>query len=225
LLQVLRCLDSFHAQTLSPEADIELVRKYLDEKVTRNAVTIHDFARQAIGGDEYSINDVAHDLKEWERLADASWLQAQLRDRRTTTLHGDLTIENVIIAPDHPHGLYIIDPNPENIFDSPLIDWAKMMQSLHLGYETLNRGISCTLSGTSVHLSAARSQAYAELHQTLEAEIRSRFGDDGLREIYFHELVNYLRLTTYKIRQSQTRGFGFFACCSLLLRRYQERYG
>ncbi len=225
LLQVLDCIDALHARTVAPEADPRLVASYLEEKVSRNAATIVDFARHTIGGDSYSINDLHYDLGEWRSFADPEWLQAQLRDRRIATIHGDLTIENVIIAPDHPRGLYIIDPNPENVFDSPLIDWAKMMQSLHLGYETLNRGISCSLSGGAIQLPTARSQAYAELHETFEAEIRARFGEDGLREIYFHELVNYLRLTTYKIRQSQNRGFGFFACCSLLLRRYRERYG
>jgi hypothetical protein len=99
-----------------------------------------------------------------------------------------------------------------------------MMQSLHLGYETLNRGISCSLDGDAIQLAAARSHAYAELHETLEMEIRARLGEDGLREVYFHEMVNYLRLTTYKIRQSHNRGLGFFACTSLLLRRYRERY-
>ncbi len=225
LVQVLDCVGALHTRTVADEADPDLVVKYLEEKVSRNAATILDFARHTLGRDDYSINDVAYDLGEWRNFADRNWLLAQLRDRRVATIHGDLTIENVIIAPDHPRGLYIIDPNPENVFDSPLIDWAKMMQSLHLGYETLNRSLSCSPSGGAIQLTTARSQAYAELHETLEAEIRSRFGEDGLREVYFHELVNYLRLTTYKIRQSQNRGLGFFACCSLLLRRYQERYG
>jgi hypothetical protein len=223
LLQVVERADNFHGRTRSGTASDEIVRRYLDEKVSRNAAGIVDFARRRIGGDAFAINDMDCDLAEWSCLADPEWLGAQIRHREVATIHGDLTIENVIIAPDHPHGLYIIDPNPENIFDSPLIDWAKLMQSLHLGYETLNRGISCGLSGNSISLAAARSQAYAELHDTLEGEIRARFCEDRLREIYFHELVNYLRLTTYKIRQCPQRGLGFFACTALLLKRYRER--
>lgn len=225
LIKVLDRAHDLHGRTAVGDADPALVARYLEEKASRNAETILAFARHAVGGDGYTINDAPHDLGEWNCLKDPAWLSAQIRDRRAAVIHGDLTVENVIIAPDHDFGLYIIDPNPENIFDTPLIDWAKMMQSLHLGYETLNRGISCTVSGNAIDFAAARSQAYAELHATLEEEIAARFGDDGLREVYFHELINYLRLTTCKIRQSHTRGLGFFACCSLLLRRYRERYG
>jgi hypothetical protein len=53
----------------------------------------------------------------------------------------------------------------------------------------------------------------------------SRFSGDALREVYFHELVNYLRLTPYKMRQSAERGLAFFACTSLLLREYRQNYG
>ena len=224
LMQVLERLDAFHARTISEGADLAISR-YLNEKGAANAATILGFARHAVGSDEFTINGTQYTFEEWRCLEDSDWLVAQIRDRRVATIHGDLTIENVIIAPEHPFGLYIIDPNPQNIFNSPLIDWAKMMQSLHLGYETMNRGISCSIAAGAIRLATARSQAYAELHEALETEIRARFGEDGLREVYFHELINYLRLTTYKIRQSRERGLGFFACTTLLLRRYRERYG
>jgi hypothetical protein len=70
-----------------------------------------------------------------------------------------------------------------------------------------------------------RSQAYAELHAFLESEAIRLLGADGLREIYFHEVINYMRLTTYKIRQSRMRGLGFYACTALLLDRYLARWG
>ena len=43
-----------------------------------------------------------------------------------------------------------------------------------------------------------------------------------MREIAFHELVNYLRLLPYKIRNEPAQGLTFFVCTSLLLRRYCE---
>ena len=49
---------------------------------------------------------------------------------------------------------------------------------------------------------------------------RARFGEDGLREIYFHELMNYLRMMPYKIRQNPKKAICFFACTSILLGQY-----
>ena len=129
----------------------------------------------------------------------------------------------MIVAPQLPRGWYIIDPNPENVFDTPLIDWAKQMQSVHLGYEGLNRGVPCTLTDSAIRLSFTKSHAYTTLHGDLEHFLMERYGPDVVREVYFHELVNYLRLTPYKIRQDPVKGLTFFACTSVLLQRYLDR--
>jgi hypothetical protein len=224
MLGLLERIDVLHSNEGSEAAHSSRVDEYLARKATANARQIVDFTRSQLGGDEYRINGVGFSLDEWRVFDDRNWLSRQVSSRRQAVIHGDLTIENVVIAPDHESGFYVIDPNPENIFDSPMIDWAKMMQSLHLGYETLNRSVQATPSDGEIALPIARSEAYASLHRLLESEIVSRFSEDALREVYFHELVNYLRLTPYKIRQSAQRGLAFFACTSLLLREYQQNY-
>ena len=93
-----------------------------------------------------------------------------------------------------------------------------------MGYETLNRGLSCTLSDGHIKLSSARSDVYRDLHILLENEMIARFGEDTLREIYFHEIANYLRLIPYKMRRDPMRGLGFFACANILLARYVNRW-
>jgi len=226
LARVIDCVDDFHrASALASEASTTEIDIYLDVKGRRNADLIEEFARRLLPWNEFSVNGTSFDPALWGRLRDLAWMRAQIRDRRVAAIHGDLTIENIIIAPNRPGGFYLIDPNPENVFNSPLIDWAKLMQSLHLGYESLNRGAVCRRSDAGLELATMRSHDYAELHGMLEREIVSRFGKDGLREVYFHEIINYLRLTPYKIRQSQTRGLSFFACTAILLGRYCERWG
>jgi hypothetical protein len=132
-------------------------------------------------------------------------------------------VENIIVSPMHSRGWYLIDPNPANIFDTPLIDWAKLMQSLNLGYEGMNRGGAPTLNGSAIRLPLTRSSAYADLHQHLRTLLMGRCGVERLREIDFHELVNYLRLIPYRIRQTPQRAITFFACAAILLRRYRAR--
>lgn len=224
LLDVFGRVDRFHRSGPVGVAPKEDVEAYLGSKVTANARTVLSFARGVLSSDAYSINGVTYDLSEWDALLDTRWLAEQVRDRRVGPVHGDLTIENLIVAPGVPTGWYAIDPNPDNTFDSPLIDWAKLMQSLHLGYEGLNRAPHCSASGPDLTVAFTRSLAYGELHAELERLAEARLGPDGLREVYFHELVNYLRLTPYKIRQDATKGLCFFACTSVLLRRYRERW-
>ena len=74
-------------------------------------------------------------------------------------------------------GMYIIDPNPENIFDTPLIDWAKLMQSLHLGYESLNKVPTCKWKDGAFEMILTRSHAYDELHKFTRRTLANRFGD------------------------------------------------
>jgi aminoglycoside phosphotransferase (APT) family kinase protein len=221
LLKIINCMDELHAASESRDAASEQVDGYLHEKAMRNAECIVQFARSAMGTDSYRINGEEYDLKEWDALRDLGWLRPQVRARRQAGVHGDLTIENIVISPQHDEGFYVIDPNPENVFDTPLIDWAKMMQSLHLDYEGLNKSASSSFVDGGITLPIMRSEAYASLHKLLESEIVSRFSADTLREVYFHELVNYLRLTPYKMRQSTQRGLAFFGCTSLLLRKYR----
>ena len=75
----------------------------------------------------------------------------------------------------------------------------------------------CRRDETGLTLASMRSHSLRQLHAMLETEIVGRFGPDGLREVYFHEIVNYLRLTPYKIRQQPMRGLSFFACAAMLL--------
>jgi len=223
LLKALHGMDVMHGAT-NDIAHPTQVDAYLARKVSDNADQIVRFARQTLGDDAFTFNGVDYHLDEWNAFQDPAWLNDQVQHRRSAVIHGDFTIENIVVAPDHAEGYYVIDPNPENIFDSPLIDWAKMMQSLHLGYEGLNRSSPVTRSDTRMTVPITRSEAYANLHNLLESEIVSRFSKDVLREVYFHELVNYLRLTPYKARQSAERGLAFFACTSMLLRKYQQAY-
>jgi hypothetical protein len=68
----------------------------------------------------------------------------------------------------------------------------------------------------------ARSHAYDELYHFARSILRNRLGEASLREIAFHELICYLRLTPYKLRNSPQKGLTFFACTSMLLREYLE---
>jgi hypothetical protein len=218
--EVVGRISDFHRSHSGPTATPEMVHRYAAEKATANARKLLEFASTIFAGGSFTINGIRHDLERWKHLLDPEWLASQMRHRATTVVHGDLTIENIIVAPQQALGWYIIDPNPDNIFNSPLIDWAKLMQSVNLGYEGLNRNFSCTVGPDWVQLAFTKSMAYTDLHAQLEHLTRAHLGEDGLREVYFHELVHYLRLTPYKIRQDTRKAICFLACTCILLDRY-----
>lgn len=212
---------SWHACHGVEEGREEATEAYVHRKVVDNARIALGFARQRIF-ESYRINNEPHELSDWDCLLDPAWVKAQMPTRATGLIHGDLTIENIIVCPESPRGWYLIDPNPDNLFDTPLIDWAKLMQSLNLGYEALNRGAAAQVRGNSIDVMFHRSRVYSDLHAGLREQLSDRLGQQGLREIAFHEIVNYLRLIPYKIRQNPAKAMTFFASAALLLRRYRE---
>ncbi|MDF7777389.1 lysylphosphatidylglycerol synthase domain-containing protein [Sphingomonas sp. AOB5] len=210
-----------HAASSTGSCAPEDLVRYVDEKIVANARQALDFARLQLP-ETYRINGESFSLAEWAPLLNRDALIARFAARETAAIHGDLTFENIIICPDRAPGWYLIDPNPENRFNSPLIDWAKLMQSLHLGYETINRGAPARLQGDEITLMLSQSNVYAELLARYRALLAQRFEAATLREIQLHEIVNYLRLIPYKIRNQPGRALSFFACASLLLRRFDE---
>jgi hypothetical protein len=216
-------ISTFHKRYETGVAPREIVTAYLTEKAMKNALKILNFAHDLLRTSDYRINGKSYHLSDWGCFKDIHWLLCQVRQFRTSTIHGDLTFENIIVMPETEPGFYFIDPNPDNIFNSPLIDLSKLMQSLHLGYEGLNRRVqlSSILEG-EINLNFSRLHAYSALHDHFNDLITQKYGVDTLREIYFHELINYLRLTPYKIRKNPAMGLTFFACTSVLLERYLE---
>ena len=225
LAEVIEHIAHFHQRTYRGLATRETIARYLDQKATRNAEQVLEYTRQWMTGNSstYQLNGQQFDLADWNYLLDPVWLDKQVRDLRTSSVHGDLTIENIIVNAS-VRGMYIIDPNPENLFDSPLIDWGKLMQSLHLGYEALNKAPSCKWADGKLSLILTRSHAYDQLYHFARRDLQERFGPEILREVSFHELINYLRLTPYKLRNAPQKGLTFFACTSILLREYLEEY-
>ena len=224
LTDVITTINAFHVKTAHGMADTEVLDRYCAQKVLKNVDTVLGFISELIPGERYRLNGSDYSLSDWHRIQDVDWLRSQMRDRQVSQIHGDLTIENIIVDPTHPHGWYLIDPNPGNIFDSPFIDWAKLRQSLHLGYEGLNKAATCTLNGNELSIALTRSHAYDQLNDLFETVLANLIGPQSHQEVRFHELVNYLRLTPYKIRQSPSKGLTFFACTSILLASYLRDY-
>ncbi|MEO5806156.1 phosphotransferase [Devosia sp.] len=218
-------LDAFHASHAAADAPDAAVRDYLQRKASANLNQVIAALPELFEAPSIEINGRPFALASLEVFRQLDWLVGKLNQRRQADIHGDLTIENIMVRPEPgPANWFLIDPNPHNGFQSPLIDFAKLMQSLHLGYEAVHRDPRASFANGKLTVSLHRSSQYSALFAGLCDDLRQRFGEAGLQQVLLHEMINYLRLIPYQLRRSPTAGTAFFGCLCILLQDYQERY-
>ena len=226
LVDLLDEIYTFHQNTKKQDATQEVVGNYLQTKICKNLNYIKDSCPEFFEKEFIKINNKEINIGMICKFSDPVWLKAQLSDFRQSEVHGDLTIENIILrgGSEAAKSWLLIDPNPNNGFSSPLLDYSKLFQSLHLGYEALNRAPQSAFIGGNFTVHLHTSHQYNELYSFLVGHLRSRFGEEALREIYFHEIVNYFRLFHYQLRRDQKRGIAFFTVLCILIQEFNERY-
>lgn len=157
-----------------------------------------------------------------ELLLNKAWAERQIVYRKQSLIHGDPTLENLIIHKDGAHCLWI-DPNPNQIFSTVLVDMAKLMQSLHYGYDFHEEFLK-TNTDLLINSKHFKPKIYYALEAKLCNLLTSRYGPEGLRETYFHELIHYARLVNYKYELSQHRGDQYLALLETLVAEYVETF-
>lgn len=208
-----------------PDADFEIVKTYFTVKGSQNVEKIQRLIENIINIDSFKVNGELCSLTSWDFLLDAEKMAESIRILNTSQIHGDLTVENMIALPQsvNANGYFVIDPNSHNIFNSPLIDWGKVFQSLHHNYEALNADPQCSFSHSEITVPSLQSPRYARLHQLSIDFIKQHYGEQGLKEVYLHEIVNYLRLLPRQFTRSLTRGMAFFGVACKIINEYHER--
>lgn len=212
----LDCLaDTLYAQH-QRQADPQLISNYISSKVSKNLEKIKN-ARELKGLYEYEniiINgQVYNNLCILEQYLKSDYLFDIFQDDIYTEIHGDLTVENIICSEDEEYesGFYFIDPNTGNVHDSPFLDYAKLLQSLHGGYEFLMKTQNVSISKNHISFLATRSKAYDEILSFYLTYLNEKFSNKEVKSIFFHEIVHWLRLMPYKIEKNGNRAILFYA--------------
>ena len=146
-------------------------------------------------------------------------------------IHGDLTIENIICIYDNekpdltfyegkrkPKKYYLIDPNTGNIHDSPYLDYAKILQSLHGGYEFLTKVVSVDFGENWINFISNTSDNYNTLYEKYKLYLRAKFTRIEVRSIYHHEIIHWLRLLPHRIEKNEKLSLIFYARLLEILR-------
>lgn len=177
------------------DANLEKIR---DARILKE---LWNYDRIWINGRSY------RNLKELGRLFDHNALRTLFAADPVADIHGDLTVENIICRTDVENpdkAWYIIDPNTGNLHDSPYLDYGKLLQSLHGGYEFMMMTPRCTVQENHIDFQLTRSAAYDTLFEAVCDDLRARCGAAGLHSILAHELIHWLRLMPYKLNKDKS---------------------
>jgi len=173
-----------------------------------------------INGKEY------RNLKFYEKMLSHENLQKVFEGDVITSVHGDLTIENIVCVRKNgaEDDFYLIDPNTGNILDSSNLDYGKMLQSLHGGYEFLMSVRNVKVSDNRIDFLFAKSAVYESLYEETDKYLRERFSPERVRSIYYHEIVHWLRLMPYKIDKDYHTAPAFYARLLMVLDDVYKRF-
>lgn len=212
------------------KADPILVNKYISEKVTNNLEKIKN-AREIKALYEYDVliinGQQYNNLNRLEEYLHKEYLNEIFKDDMYTEIHGDLTIENIICIEDgtFKNNFYLIDPNTGNVHNSPNLDYAKLLQSLHGGYEFLMKTQTVNISKNEINFLFTRSEAYNAMFSFYLNYLNEKFSKKQVRSIFFHEIVHWLRLMPYKIDKNGKRAVLFYAGMIMVMNDVISWYG
>ena len=212
LRDVLTTLDRTLYTPAGP-ADPARIDEYLDKKVDGNLAKIREGrgVRELAAYDRVWINGRAYKgLPALGRLFDHDRLRRIFAADPVATIHGDLTLENIICRTG-ADTWDLIDPNTGNLHESPFLDYGKLLQSLHGGYEFMMMTPRVSVHENHIEFTFTRSAAYDALFAEVRQYLDQRFTPAQVESIFLHELIHWLRLMPYKINRDRKRAPMFFA--------------
>lgn len=198
------------------KADKETINNYIRSKVQKNLEKIKN-ARRIKKLQHYEtifINGIEYkNLGFYEKYLSVEYLSKVFEHDTYAIIHGDLTIENIICIHDEigNDDFYIIDPNTGNIHNSPNLDYGKLLQSIHGGYEFLMTTKNVKVNENHIDFLFTKSSIYVELHKKLKEYMKNHLGEKRTKSIYFHEIIHWLRLMPYKIEKDEKKALLFYA--------------
>lgn len=210
------CLENSLYKVNQRPADKATIDEYIKSKVNKNLDKIMNakYLKRLMEYDEIIINGRSfHNLPYYLPYLSEEHLYDIFKNDTYSEIHGDLTIENIICTrnADGDDDFYIIDPNTGNIHDSSNLDYGKLLQSIHGGYEFLMATKNVSIEKNRINFVFTKSEAYTYLYDMLDKYMRENFEEERVKSIYYHEIIHWLRLMPYKIEKNGKRVLLFYA--------------
>lgn len=210
------CLENSLYKVNQRPADKATIDEYIKSKVNKNLDKIMNakYLKRLMEYDDIIINGRSfHNLPYYLQYLSEEHLYDIFKNDTYSEIHGDLTIENIICTrnKEGEDDFYIIDPNTGNVHDSSNLDYGKLLQSIHGGYEFLMATKNVSIEKNHINFVFTKSEAYTYLYSMLDEYMRAHFTKERVKSIYYHEIIHWLRLMPYKIEKNGKRVLLFYA--------------
>jgi len=193
-------------------AETEKINPYIRDIVTKRKLSIN--------GKEY-INC----LQVLKKIQSNPEAMRDLATFRETTVHGDLTIDNILASTEKTSEFIIIDPNDENEISSSVIDFAKLFQSLAFGYEFLCRDNSpVNFDNNMINFENSTSASYEKLYKVARKISSSKLTKSEYKSIDFHLGMVYLRMLPYRANINPENILKFYAIAVISFNNFYSQY-
>lgn len=207
----------------------QLLDEYVETKVigkVSDAASMNTSISNLMSYDTIVINGKEYDNFDTiiKRITNDKRMRSDLTKISESPIHGDLTVDNLIVDPNNGEFI-LLDPNNENSISDATVDYAKMMQSLHSGYEFLYGIMSCRIDKNAINFEESRSAQYGHLYEAFDAMLKKDLPLERYRSILFHEAVHYCRMLTYRCDINPRTAAVFYAIAVRLFNQYTEQYG
>lgn len=208
----------------------EALDKYIAQKVLQNIAVCEEWCSQTypalFDSEMVVINGVCyHNLQYFKKQLSKESLHRIFANDPISIIHGDLTIENIVCVNDENHRWYLIDPNPGTVHETPFLDYAKLLQSLHGQYEFLMMVNDVHVESNQVQFFFTGSIAYWTLYENYKRYLFTHFTGSQVKSIFYHEAIHWLRLMPYKIRKNPQGAVIFYAGMLIVLNDIEKMFG
>jgi len=203
------------------------VDDYITTKVigkVNDTATISSDVDQLLRYDKITINGTTYPnlLQVVEKIKANKRAMSDLSHYPESSIHGDLTVDNLIVSTKHDY--MILDPNNENEVSAPAVDYGKLYQSLHSGYEFLIQLDQCDVRDQAVNFEESKSQKYDAIFRTFDEKLKQELAPEEYRTILFHEAVHYCRMLTYRANIAPATVPVFYAIAVRLFSDFLKQY-
>lgn len=188
----------------------ELIRAAEPEKLIINGVEYDNL---------YQIMDkIRANKKAWHDIATY---------RHSGAVHGDVIVDNLLVS-QATGKVLVIDPAPDgNIFEGPVFDFGKLMQSLYCGYETLLRDEDPVylVAGNKIDYRDHKSGKYTQLSNYVRDELAPKhLTESEQRAMLFHAGTLYFRRLKHQVYYTPANVLKFYAVGVKTLNDFLTQY-